>query len=91
MYNNQIYYTITESNILENDTIATQNYTFMDKNKAAAKLYSLWAYAADLPEGATSQCMSVYMTEHRHDRNIMLESKVFDYRESEPIPEPETT
>ena len=89
MYNNQTYYTVTESNILENDAIATQSYTYLEKEPAYAKLYGIWAYAADKPEGSTVQCFSVYMTQTTHDRIIMLESKVFDYREDEPAPEPE--
>ncbi len=86
MYNNQIYYTVTESNVLQNDQIATANYTFTEKNLAEAKLYSLWAYGANIPEGGP-QCMSAYMMEHRHDRTILLESKTFDYRQPKPAPE----
>lgn len=89
MYNNKIYWTVTESNILENDNIATQSYTFLEKGPAQAKLYNIWAYAADKPVENPTQCMSVTLMETRSDRNVLLESKVFDYRQPEPEPEPE--
>lgn len=89
MYNNQIYYTVTESNVLSNDTVGVQNYVYMTKTEAESKLYRLWGYGANPEAGEARQLLSAYMTEHSHDRIILLESKVFDYREPEPEPEPE--
>ena len=89
MYNNVTYYTVTESNVLANDTVGVQDYVFTDKPQAEAKLYKLWGYAANPPEEETRQLFSAYLTEHRHNSIILLESKVFDYRQPEPAPEPE--
>jgi hypothetical protein len=105
MYNNQIFYVVTEANVLSNDTIGTQTYTYVpnyanpdltkqqaeDAAKADAqnKLYRLWAYGAKPDEGETRQLFSASMTEYRGNQIIMLESKVFDYRQPEPAPEPE--
>ena len=89
MYNNQVYYTVVESNILANDNIATAYYTFFDRKAADAKLYSIWSYAANPPEDQTIQCFSAFLIQTTHDRAMMLESKVFDRRSPEPLPEPE--
>ena len=89
MYNNQIFYVVTEANVASNDSISTAIYAFTDKAQAQSKLYRLWGYGANPDAGETRQLLSAYMTEHDHDRIIMLESKVFDYRQPEPAPEPE--
>ena len=89
MYKNQIYYTVTEANILASDNIGTQIYVYNTRNEAEQKLYRLWGYAANPESGDTKQCFSIWMTENRYDKTIMLESKVFDYRSNEPEPEPE--
>ena len=89
MYNNQKFYTVTEVNVTASDNIATQVYAFTDQAAAQSKLYRLWGYGANPDAGETRQFLSAYMMEHDHDRGILLESKVFDYREPEPAPEPE--
>lgn len=92
MYNTEKFYTVTEANIMANDTIGTQVYAYVGENaKADAqnKLYRLWAYGAKPDAGETRQYFSATMTEYDHGRAILLESKVFDYRQPEPAPEPE--
>ena len=89
MYKDTPYWTVTESNVLSNDTIGIQNYVYMTKAEAESKLYRLWGYGANPEIGETRQLLSAYLTEHRSDRIIMLECKVFDYRQPEPAPEPE--
>lgn len=102
MYNNQKFYVVTEANVGANDVINMANYTFVPdyanlpakeaedkaKSQAQSKLYRLWAYGAQPDAGETRQLLSAFMTEHQHDRIIVLEAKVFDYREPEPAPEP---
>jgi hypothetical protein len=92
MYNNQKFYLVTEANVLANDTIGTQVYAYTGdnaKSDAQNKLYRLWAYGAKPDEGETRQLFSASMTEYRGGKAILLESKVFDYREPAPEPEPE--
>lgn len=105
MYNTDKFYLVTEANVLANDTIGTQVYAYApnyanpnltkqqaeDAAKAEAqnKLYRLWAYGAKPDAGETRQYFSATMTEYDHGRAILLESKVFDYRQPEPEPEPE--
>lgn len=108
MYNNQIYFQVSESNVLSNNTIGTQDYIFIPdydnpnltkeeaekaaKLEAQSKLYKLWGYGAKPESGESRQLLSACMTEHRHGQIIMLEAKVFDYRQPEPEPpEPEET
>jgi hypothetical protein len=87
MYNNQKFWVVTEANVGSNDTINMASYTFTDKNQAQSKLYRLWGYGSNPDSGETRQLLSAYMTEHRGNQIIMLESKVFDYRQPEPAPE----
>ena len=89
VYKNVKYWTVTESNVLSNDTVGVQNYVYMTKAEAESKLYRLWGYGANPESGETRQLLSAYMTEHSGDHIIILESKVFDYRQPEPAPEPE--
>lgn len=84
MYKNQVYWTVTESNVLSNDTVGVQNYVYMAKNEAYAKLYRLWGYGANPESGEPRQLLSAYLTEHNGERIILLECKVFDYRRSAP-------
>ena len=88
MYNNVVYYTVVESNILANDQIATAYYTYFNRKEADAKLYSIWSYAANPPADQTIQCFSAFLVQTAYDKAIMLESKVFDRRSPEPPPEP---
>jgi len=88
---NTVYWTVTESNVLASDNIGVQNYVYMTKTEAESKLFKLWGYAANPEAGETRQLLSAYMTEHRGDRIILLENKVFDRRKyPEPEPEPES-
>lgn len=87
MYNTEKFYVVSEANVGANDTINMANYTFTDKAQAESKLYRLWGYGANPDVGETRQLLSAYMTEHSGDRIILLESKVFDYRQPEPEPE----
>lgn len=92
MYNNEKFYIVTEANILANDTIGTQVYIYTGDNakqEAYNKLYRLWSYGVKPDAGETRQYFSATLTEHNGGRAILLESKIFDYRESESIPEPE--
>jgi hypothetical protein len=89
MYNNQKFWVVSEANVGANDTINMASYTFTDKAQAESKLYRLWGYGANPEQGETRQLLSAYMTEHRGNQIIMLEAKVFDYRQPEPEPEPE--
>lgn len=105
MYNTDKFYLVTEGNVSANDTVVTQVYAYApnyanpnltkkqaeDAAKAQAqnKLYRLWAYGAQPDQGETRQYFSATMTEYDHGRAILLESKVFDYRQPEPAPEPE--
>ena len=86
MYKNTPYWTVTESNVLANDTVVMQNYVYINKNEAESKLYRLWGYGANPEAGETRQLLSAYMTEHRGDRIVLLEARVFDYRDPEPEP-----
>ena len=88
MYNNQKFYVVTEANVSSSDVIQMATYTFLDKSQAESKLYRLWGYGANPEQGETRQLLSAYLTEHDHDRIILLEAKVFDYRQPEPEPEP---
>lgn len=90
MYNTEKFYLITETNILANDTIGTQVYAYTGENAktdAQNKLYRLWAYGAKPDKGETRQYFSASMTEYSGGKAILLESKVFDYRQPEPAPE----
>lgn len=89
MYNNQKFWVVTEANVGANDVINLADYAFTDKSQAQSKLYRLWGYGANPDPGETRQLLSACMTEHDHDRIILLEAKVFDYRQPEPEPEPE--
>ena len=92
MNNTEKFYTVTEANVLANDTIGTQVYVYTGdnaKSQAQNKLYRLWAYGANPDQGETRQYFSATMHEYSHGKAIILESKVFDYREPEPAPEPE--
>lgn len=89
MYKNVKYWTVTESNVLGNDTVGVQNYVYMTKAEAESKLYRLWGYGANPESSETRQLLSAYMTEHTGDHIAILECKVFDYRQPEPAPEPE--
>ena len=89
MYNTQKFYVVTEANVGANDVINIATYAYTDKAQAESKLYRLWAYGANPDVGETRQLLSAYMTEHVGDRIILLESKVFDFRQPEPAPEPE--
>ena len=62
--------------------LTVQEYT--DKAQAQNKLYRLWAYGANPDQGETRQYFSATMTEYNHGNAILLEAKVFDYREPEP-------
>ena len=84
MYNNEKFYVVTEANVSASDVINMANHTFTDKSQAESKLYRLCGYGANPEQGETRKLLSAYMTEHDHDRIIMLEAKVFDYREPEP-------
>ena len=91
MYNTEKFYLVTEANVLANDTIGTQTYAYTGENaqsEAQNKLYRLWAYGAKPDEGETRQLFSASMTEYSGSKAILLESKVFDYREPEPEPVP---
>ena len=89
MYNNEKFYVVSEANISAGNVIQMANYTYLDKGQAQSKLYRLWGYGANPEESEKRQLLSAYMTEHDHDRVIMLECRVFDYRAPEPAPEPE--
>lgn len=89
MYNNQKFWVVSEANVGANDVINLANYAFTDKQQAESKLYRLWGYGANPDQGETRQLLSAFLTEHDHDRIILLEAKVFDYRAPEPAPEPE--
>ena len=92
MYNTEKFYLVTEANVLSNDTIGTQVYAYVGENaKADAqnKLYRLWAYGAKPDEGENRQLLSASMTEYTGNKAILLESKVFDYRQPEPEPNEE--
>lgn len=92
MYSTEKFYTVTEANILANDNIGTQVYVYTGdnaRNQAQNKLYRLWAYGANPDQGETRQYFSATMHEYDHNRAIILESKVFDYRSPTPAPEPE--
>ena len=92
MYNNEKFYLVTEANVLSNDSIGTQVYTYTGadaKAQAQAKLYRLWGYGANPDQGETRQLLSAAMMEYSGNKAILLESKVFDYRQPEPAPEPE--
>ena len=96
MNRNEVFYTVTEANVMSNDTIGTQIYTYTGpnaKSEAQNKLYRLWAYGAKPDEGETRQYFSATLTEYSGNRAILLECKAFDYRsapEPEPEPEPES-
>ena len=90
MYNTEKFYLVTEGNVSANDTVVTQVYAYTDKAQAQNKLYRLWAYGANPDQGETRQYFSATMTEYNHNNAILLESKVFDYRQPEPEPEEET-
>jgi hypothetical protein len=90
MYKDTTYWTVTESNVLSNDTVGIQNYVYMNQSEAYSKLYRLWGYGANPEQGETRQLLSAYLTEHRGNQIILLEAKVFDYRQPEPEPEEET-
>ena len=87
MYNTAKYWTVTESNVLANDTVGSATYVYNTRAEAESKLYRLWGYGANPESGETRQLLSAYMTEHSHDRITMLECRVFDYREPEPEPD----
>lgn len=92
MYNTEKFYVVTEANVGANDAINMANYTYTGanaKSQAESKLYRLWGYGANPDQGETRQLLSAYMTEHRGNQVILLEAKVFDYRQPEPEPEPE--
>ena len=89
MYNTENFYLVTEANVLANDTIGTQVYTYSNKAEAQAKLYRLWAYGATPESTDTRQYYSATMHEYSGNKVILLESKEFDYRQPEPEPEPE--
>jgi transposase len=92
MYNNQKFWVVTEANVLSNDTIGTQVYAYTGDNAkedAYNKLYRLWSYGVKPDTGETRQYFSATLTEYDGNRAVMLESKVFDYRQPEPAPEPE--
>ena len=92
MYNTEKFYLVTEANILASDNIGTQVYTFTGekaRENAYNKLYSLWAYGVKPTSDDTRQLLSATLTEYSGSRAVMLESKVFDYRQPEPAPEPE--
>jgi hypothetical protein len=92
MYNNEKFWVVTEANVGASDVINMANYTFTGadgEKQAYSKLYRLWGYGANPEQGETRQLLSAYMTEHRGNQIILLEAKVFDYREPEPAPEPE--
>ena len=91
MYNTEKFYLVTEGNVSANDTVVTQVYAYTGegaKADAENKLYRLWAYGAKPDQGETRQYFSATMAEYNHGNVIMLESKVFDYRQPEPDPEP---
>ena len=90
MYNNQKFWVVTEANVSASDVISMANYTFTDKAQAESKLYRLWGYGANPEQGETRQLLSAYLTEHRGKQIILLEAKVFDYRQPEPVPESES-
>lgn len=92
MYKTEKFYIVTEANVMANDTIGTQIYTYTGENAktdAYNKLYRLWSYGVKPDKGETRQYFSATLTEYSHEKAIMLECKVFDYRQSEPAPEPE--
>lgn len=89
MYNTEKFWVVSEANVGANDTINMANYTFTGangKSQAESKLYRLWGYGANPEQGETRQLLSAYMTEHRGNQIILLEAKVFDYRQAEPEP-----
>ena len=91
MYNNEVFYTVTEANVSAAGVVVTQVYADSGdgaKEDAQNKLYRLWAYGAKPDAGETRIYFSATMTEYFHDGAILLESKVFDYRQPEPEPEP---
>ena len=104
MYNTQKFYVVTEANISANDVINMATYTFVPdyanfstkeaedkaRSQAESKLYRLWGYGANPDAGETRKLLSAYMTEHDPDRIIILDAKVFDYRQPEPASEPES-
>ena len=91
MYKGEKFYVVTEVNVMANDSIVTQTYQFSGadaKNDAYNKLYRLWAYGSKPDAGETRQVLSSYLTEYS-DKVILLEAKIFDFRQPEPAPEPE--
>lgn len=91
MYNNEKFWVVSEANVGANDTINMANYTFTGangKSQAESKLYRLWGYGANPESGETRQLLSAAMMEYSGNKAILLESKVFDYRQPEPVPEP---
>ena len=89
MYNTEKFYLVTEGNVSANDTVVTQIYAYTDKSQAQNKLYRLWAYGANPDQGEPRQYFSATMTEYNHGNAVLLEAKVFDYRQPEPEPNEE--
>ena len=90
MHNNQKFYKVIETQVTANDQFAVlhTDYTEDQKAQAYANLYQIWASASLNAGGLQYVCGQII--EYNHEKAILLESKVFDYRESEPEPEPES-
>ena len=86
MYNNRKFYKVIETQIAADGGFADlhTDYTEAQRQSAYANFYQVCAAAA-LNAGGL-QYHAAQIVEYGHERAILLESKVFDYREDEPAP-----
>lgn len=89
MYNTERFYKTIETQVSEAGQFADihNSYTEDQKPLAYANFYQTCASASTNPNNMQYVCAQII--EYSHDRSILLESRVFDYRQPEPAPEPE--
>lgn len=89
MYNTEKFYKVIEEQVTSEGQFACiqTDFTEAQKKNAYSNLYQIWS-AASLNAGGL-QYHSGALIEYGHDKAILLEAKVFDYRQPEPAPEPE--